>query len=980
MIDMEAWLNELELGIQKGLIDKTIPYSGQFEPQLLMNHQQKKQDVLTTLIDELRQSQSFKFAVAFITESGIQTLKAHLLDLHRKGVTGQLITSTYNYFNQPKMFQELLKLKNLEVRISDVDGFHSKGYIFDQGGYHSLIVGSTNLTASALKVNYEWNIKLTSHEHGAIIDHFTTQFNEMWQDSVPLTTEWINHYRKAYQTQNIQTVAEFPATYHNKWSDALKIEPNKMQVQALMGIEAVRLRGESRALVVSATGTGKTYLAAFDVRRVSPNRLLFIVHREQILKKAMADFRRVIGGNDDDYGILSGSSKDVGARYLFATVQSLSKVKTLNEFDSEWFDYILIDETHRAGATSYQKIIDHFKPDFMLGMTATPERTDGYDLFKLFDYNIAYEIRLQEALAEDLLVPFHYFGVSDYEVDGQIREDLSFQDLAINDRVMHIREKLEYYSFSGERPHGLIFCATKEEAKDLSMALNQTGLQTISLTGDNSQEERERRVKELEDGVLDYILTVDIFNEGIDIPKINQVVMLRQTESSIIFVQQLGRGLRKHESKAFLTVIDFIGNHENNYLIPIALYGDQSYNKDQLRRQLVERSRGIPGESTINFERIAEERIFEAIDQKNMLLKKDLDQDYLTLKYKVGKIPTMMDFVAHGSRDPMSYVRYSKSFYRYIVKVEKLKQTLSEKADKSLIYLSQHVLNGVRPHEALLFQQLIDNVEIKEEVYLDKMTMDVYDDFTEDIRTSVLRNMNLQYYQENYDKKRRAPHDFLSVRFVDYDEETKTYKRHPIFTELLLEPEFKASLSDQVSYALYLYDEKRQGHEVCNGFMLYEKYTRQDVFRLLLWDENPLAQNVGGYIISQDKSNCAIFINYHKEDDISETTKYDDQFLSPQIFQWMSKSKRTLASPDVKAIQRYKEHDMRLPLFVKKHNDEGLSFYYMGDVEPIPESFEERQMETAKKPVSIVKMILKMKTPVEKGLYDYLTEKSITGD
>ncbi|WP_369813827.1 DUF3427 domain-containing protein [Halolactibacillus sp. JCM 19043] len=363
-----------------------------------------------------------------------------------------------------------------------------------------------------------------------------------------------------------------------------------------------------------------------------------------------------------------------------------------------------------------------------------------------------------------------------------------------------------------------------------------------------------------------------------------------------------------------------------------------------------------------------------------MLLKKDLDQDYLTLKYKVGKIPTMMDFVAHGSRDPMSYVRYSKSFYRYIVKVEKLKQTLSEKADKSLIYLSQHVLNGVRPHEALLFQQLIDNVEIKEEVYLDKMTMDVYDDFTEDIRTSVLRNMNLQYYQENYDKKRRAPHDFLSVRFVDYDEETKTYKRHPIFTELLLEPEFKASLSDQVSYALYLYDEKRQGHEVCNGFMLYEKYTRQDVFRLLLWDENPLAQNVGGYIISQDKSNCAIFINYHKEDDISETTKYDDQFLSPQIFQWMSKSKRTLASPDVKAIQRYKEHDMRLPLFVKKHNDEGLSFYYMGDVEPIPESFEERQMETAKKPVSIVKMILKMKTPVEKGLYDYLTEKSITGD
>jgi superfamily II DNA or RNA helicase/HKD family nuclease len=534
---MEAWLNELELGINKGLIDKTIPYSGPFEPQLLMNHQQKNQDVLTTLIDELRQSQSFKFAVAFITESGIQTLKAHLLDLHRKGVTGQLITSTYNYFNQPKMFQQLLKLKNLEVRISDVDGFHSKGYIFDQGGYHSLIVGSTNLTASALKVNYEWNIKLTSHEHGSLIDHFTAQFHEMWQDSVPLTLEWINRYRRAYQKQNIQTVAEFPASYHNNWSDALQIEPNKMQVQALTGIEAVRSRGESRALVVSATGTGKTYLAAFDVRRVSPKRLLFIVHREQILKKAMADFRRVIGGNDDDYGILSGTRKDVGARYLFATVQSLSKAQTLTQFNPDWFDYILIDETHRAGATSYQKIIDHFKPSFMLGMTATPERTDGYDLFKLFDYNIAYEIRLQEALAEDLLIPFHYFGVSDYEIDGHVSENVSFQDLSLDDRVRHIREKLDYYSFSGESPHGLIFCGTKQEAKELSFALNNTGLKTVSLTGDNSQEEREQRVKELEDGLLDYILTVDIFNEGIDIPKINQVVMLRQTESSIIFVQ-----------------------------------------------------------------------------------------------------------------------------------------------------------------------------------------------------------------------------------------------------------------------------------------------------------------------------------------------------------------------------------------------------------------------------------------------------------
>lgn len=974
MIIIEAWMKELELGVQKGLFDRSIPYSGRFEPQLLMNNRRQKQDVLTTLIDELKHCQTFKFAVAFITESGIQTLKAHLLDLHRKGINGQLITSTYNYFNQPKMFQELLKIKNLEVRIAEVDGFHSKGYIFHHDGYHSLIVGSTNLTASALKVNYEWNIKLTSHEHGSIIEHFTSQFNEMWSESEPLSDEWIINYRKYYQTRHIQTVAEFPANYKNKWSDALAIEPNKMQVHALKGIEAVRLRKEKRALVVSATGTGKTYLAAFDVRRFQPKRLLFIVHREQILKKAMADFRKVIGGNDSDYGILSGSKKDLEARYLFATVQSLSKDKTLNAFEPDCFDYILIDETHRAGATSYQRIIDYFNPKFMLGMTATPERTDGYDLFKLFDYNIAYEIRLQEALSEDLLVPFHYFGVSDYEVNGEVREDILFNELSVEERVKHIVDKLDYYSFSGERPHGLIFCATKNEANEISLALNSTGLRTISLTGDHSQEVREQRVKELENGQLDYILTVDIFNEGIDIPKINQVVMLRQTESSIIFVQQLGRGLRKHESKDFLTVIDFIGNHENNYLIPVALYGDQSYNKDQLRRQIVARSRGIPGESTINFERIAEERIFEAIDQKNMLLKKDLDQDYLTVKYKVGKIPSMMDFVNHGSRDPMSYVQYSKSYYRYIVKVEKINNNLSDKADKSLMYLSQHVLNGVRPHEACLLKMLIEENEIVENDFLSMVSSDVYEHFTDELRTSVLRNVNLQFYQENYQGKRRSPHDFLGVRLINFDPKTKVYSRDQVFNTLLFESDFKEFLLDQVEFSLYTYYKRRREHKANEGFIMYDKYTRQDVFRLLLWDENPLAQNVGGYIISKDQKNCAIFINYHKEEDISDTTKYDDQFLSPQIFQWMSKAKRTLKSPDVKSIQHFKEHQMRLPLFVKKHNDEGLSFYYMGDVTPIPESFEEMKMETAKSPISVVKMILKMETTVEKGLYDYLTK------
>ena len=250
------------------------------------------------------------------------------------------------------------------------------------------------------------------------------------------------------------------------------------------------------------------------------------------------------------------------------------------------FDYILIDEVHKAGASSYQKVIEYFNPKFLMGMTATPERTDDFNIYALFDYNIAYEIRLQEALEEDMLCPFHYFGVTDIEYNGETIDDATIlSKLVADERVNHILDKIEYYGFSGETVKGLMFCSRKEEAAKLSLVLNEKGLRTVALTGDDSQEERVLRINQLENGKLDYILTVDIFNEGIDIPCINQVVMLRQTQSSIIFIQQLGRGLRKHDTKDYVTIIDFIGNYKNNYLIPVALSGDQSQNKDNIRRQ-----------------------------------------------------------------------------------------------------------------------------------------------------------------------------------------------------------------------------------------------------------------------------------------------------------------------------------------------------------------------------------------------------------
>ncbi|CKE26004.1 type III restriction protein res subunit [Streptococcus pneumoniae] len=482
-------------------------------------------------MEELENSTSFIFSVAFITESGLATLKSHFLDLKQKGVKGRILTSTFLNFNTPKVFRELMKLENVEVRLTNLSGFHSKGYIFDNKTHCSLIVGSSNLTAHALKVNYEWNVKLTSHEDGEIVQHFKNQFEEVWEHSQVLTEELIANYETIYEqaakNKLLDRVIELPGQYHNSIEEALKITPNKMQQAALKEIQAIRDAGKAKGLVISATGTGKTYLSAFDVRNFAPKRMLFIVHREQILNKAKSDFQKVLGGADEDFGILSGSNKQMNAKYLFATIQTISKEENLHQFDPGLFDYILIDEVHKAGASSYHRVIDYFKPKFLMGMTATPERTDNFNIYELFDYNIAYEIRLQEALEEDMLCPFHYFGVTDFEYNGKkIDDTTALSKLVTEERVDHVVEKVKYYGYSGEKVTGLMFCSRKDEAEQLSYALNNRGFRTFALTGDHSQEERELRVNQLENGILDYILTVDIFNEGIDIPSVNQVVII----------------------------------------------------------------------------------------------------------------------------------------------------------------------------------------------------------------------------------------------------------------------------------------------------------------------------------------------------------------------------------------------------------------------------------------------------------------------
>ncbi|MFJ6413387.1 DUF3427 domain-containing protein [Terribacillus saccharophilus] len=961
---MDNFINSLKDSLHNGFIDHTYSNQKNFNPQLLVNNHQENTTVLQSLLEELEVCQSFIFSVAFITESGLATLKTHLYDLARKGIKGRILTSTFLQFNSPKTFRELLKISNVEVRLTDLPGFHAKGYIFHHKMYHTLVIGSSNLTAQALQVNYEWNVKLNSHENGEIIRHFSNQFDDVWDQAFPLTEEWINRYAAIYEESKekraIDKVIELPADYRiNSIQDAISIEPNKMQVAALAQIKAVRDAGHQKGLVISATGTGKTFLSAFDVRNMQPERMLFIVHREQILHKAMADYKKILGGHDEQFGILSGASREIDRKYVFATIQTLSKADNLALFDKEAFDYVLIDEVHKAGAKSYQTVIDHFEPAFLLGMTATPERMDDFNIYELFDYNIAYEIRLQEALEEDMLSPFHYYGVTDIEYNGElISETALLSHLVTEERINHIIEKINYYGYSGESVKGLIFCSRKEETYQLASALNERGFRTCALTGDDSQKERLSRVEQLENGELDYILTVDIFNEGIDIPSINQVVMLRQTQSSIIFIQQLGRGLRKHGSKEYVTIIDFIGNYKNNYLIPVALSGESSQNKDAIRRRM-KNTDYIKGISTVNFEEIAKKQIYKSISDSKLTSMKTLKDAYTALRNRLGRVPYLQDFILNHSIDPAVLIKAKDNYHQFLIAVKEEVPHITDYENKVLTMVSQELLNGKRLHEVVLLEMLSERSEVSCEEYRSSLAEKGLscDDAT---ITSVLRILDLSFFSQTNRKK------YGEWPLVEVESHI-----------LKIRKEVKESINTNNTFAKLLKDvlltsiEKSKQYDN-NILTRYEKYTRKDACRLLNWDSDE-SSTIYGY--KTKHQTCPIFVTYHKDEDVESSVAYEDTFLNEQTFKWYTRSKRTIASKEVAEIINADDNDIDIHLFVKKDDDEGLGFYYLGQVHPDKQTVQQEEMRSGEdKVIPVVTMNMNLEEPVDKKIYRYIVE------
>ncbi|WP_418126701.1 DEAD/DEAH box helicase [Streptococcus parasuis] len=957
MSNNNLFQDQLLHSLQYGFIDREIFQEGVYSPKILINDTETHRYVLNDIQEELSKAKSFAFSVAFITQSGLALIKSQLSDLADEGIQGRILISPYLDFNDPIAMKELLKLENVQVRITPVNmQMHAKFYLFEQKDKQVIISGSSNLTHTALKINYEWNVKLTSTHNGDFIQNAKEEFELIWKKSIVLDIEAINAYsarrKTVIKTASIQD--ESIASYEET------IRPNKMQEQALKGLATVRENGAHKALVISATGTGKTYLSAFDVKQYDPDRMLFIVHREQILQKSLKDFQKVLGFEDAE-GCIYKSGMDLSQkRYIFATIQTISREDNLQSFAPSFFNYILIDEVHKAGADTYKKVMNYFQPDFYLGMTATPERTDGQNIYELFDYNIAYEIRLQEALDNDMLCPFIYYGVSDIKIDGQlIDEKATFSNLVSEQRVNHILEKVTYYGVSGETVKGLIFCSSVNEAKELEGQFNARGLRTRALSGEHSQEERQRVVQDLENGDLDYILTVDIFNEGIDIPSVNQVVMLRNTQSSIIFIQQLGRGLRKHDSKEYVTIIDFIGNYQNNYLIPVALFGDQSMNKDNYRREVREPNI-LKGLTTINFEKVAKELIFSSIKNTTLSSIKILRDAFKDLENKLGRVPYLSDFVKLNSIDPLVFFENS-SFQNYGDVINKFSEEtilLSEVEKRFLNFITFEILNGKRKHELYLLNLLVENEGL---VSSDKWFEFIIEhdlDFQTDVLDSVTRVLDLSFLKAQEQKK------YGTDALVTFDGEL--YR---------LNEEIQESLVNNTKFTQLFLDVIETGilksKEYPEIFTLGKKYTRREVLKLMkvAKDEPPL--NIGGYKIDKDTNSCPIFITYHKSEDISDTIKYEDELLNESTLKWFSKNKRTLDSNDVSTIIHSNENGLRLELFVIKDDSEAGEFYYLGPLKYVENS----ASEIIKSGDSVVQMLFKIGSPVEINLYKYLTDK-----
>lgn len=987
-------LTELREGLETAFISSAVSSNLAYRPQFISNDYHEGKKVLSSIEDELHSCDCFKISVAFITMSGIAPLLQTLYELEKAGTPGEILTTNYLSFSEPKALHLLYERKNITIKMFDVDaageGFHTKGYIFKKGEIYRFIIGSSNITSTALTSNKEWNTKTVSTQNGELAEQILEEYQQLWNSPYSLPFEdFIEKYQTQYEIVKHQREA---AKEENPVSiSKYKLKPNSMQVGFITNLKKILNLGEERALLISATGTGKTYASAFAMRELGFKRVLFLVHRNQLAKQAKRSFERVFS-NSITTGIVGAGRLEYDADYVFATRDTLYREDHLHHYNPHDFDCIILDEAHHSSAETYQRIMKYFRPRLWLGMTATPDKRDdnieGRNTYEIFHYQIAYEIRLQQAMEENLLCPFHYFGITDLSLIGDERSmgrKLTAEDfnmLISDERVKHVIEKAAYFGHSGDRVKGLIFCSRIKESQELSAKFNccinpETGkfFRTIALNGDASEDERaeafERLAMDEADATenrqpLDYIFSVEILNEGVDIIEVNQVIMLRPTESPIVFIQQLGRGLRKADGKEYVIILDFIGNYEKNFMIPIALSGDRTYNPDTIRKYVISGNSTIPGASTVHFDAVAREKIFRSID-KIRGMKSIIRDSYTSLKNRLGRVPYLMDFYENGEIDPLVIIREYKTYQDFLLSVEAETYTgkINDLEKLTLEYLSKTVLSGVRPYELEILKRLFTKEQIS------------ISDLVEELRRSYISSYNQKSLEDaihvlggHFVSKEEEYQKYKSISILE-DQDKSFIRRMQSYANRLQHEEFYHQVEDIISVGLTRYREKYgEDQRSNNPFVLYEKYSRRDVCLLMNCGRDLSSTMYGMKRINDD---AFIFITYHKVGAEREDMQYAegkpdyaDAFADSMTFRWDSQIGR---GPNSSYMHEVTDAT-RKHLFVKKSDAES-SFYYMGTFDVI-ETKGDKKLDNNGRLRDITKVTMRMHHAVREDLLKYL--------
>ena len=629
-------------------------YEMEYWTDAITGGQDKRMYLYYQLINSLKQADSVDIVVSFLMESGVRMLLNELENALKRGAKIRILTGNYLGITQPSALY-LIKHKlgeQVDLRFYNEKNrsFHPKSYMFHYKDYSTIYIGSSNISKSALTSGIEWNYRFSSKTDSHNYEKFYNTFLDLFEHhSVVIDEDELKRYSKNWHRPAVSKDLDRYDLQDNETTNNIALfEPRGAQIEALCALENTRTEGARRALVQAATGVGKTYLAAFDSKKYE--RVLFVAHREEILKQASESFKNV--RNSDDYGFFDGESKCTDKSVVFASVATLGRNEYLNDkyFASDYFNYIVIDEFHHAINDQYQRIVNYFNPQFLLGLTATPERMDGRNIYEICDYNVPYEISLKEAINKGMLVPFHYYGIfddTDYSKLHIVRG--RYDEKELNETYIGNVHRYEliykYYCKYGSR-QALGFCCSKEHAREMAREFSSRGIPSVAVFSDASGEYTEKRnvaIQKLKNGEIRAIFSVDMFNEGVDITSVDMVMFLRPTESPIVFLQQLGRGLRKCRGKEFLTVLDFIGNYEKAGRVRFLLEG-----KADMYREGCHLSDALrfPDDCMVDFDMKLID-LFAEMDRKHLKLKDQVINEYFRVKDLLGKRPTRLDLFTY---------------------------------------------------------------------------------------------------------------------------------------------------------------------------------------------------------------------------------------------------------------------------------------------------------------------------------------------